>query len=108
MIDTNEVPQLPPPQKLSAPLLSPTPPRQTHQVNYSLQPLQFTTLQSFSKRYGLSQNVIVHLLIDQESMTPRLPRAISKALKSIRAALPTPPAPAVPSTLTAPSAFQNN
>ena len=108
MVNTNEVPQLPPPQQLSAPLLSPTPPRETHQVNYHLQPLQFTTLRSFSKRYGLSQNVIIHLLIDQESDTPRLPRAISKALKSIRTARPTPPATAVPSTPAAPCAFQNN
>ena len=108
MVNTNEVPQLPPPQQLSAPLLSHTPPRETHQVNYHLQPLQFTTLRSFSKRYGLSQNTIVHMLIDQESETPRLPRAITKALKNIRAALPTPPAPTEPTTPAAPSAFQNN
>ena len=105
MINTNEVPQLPPPQQLSAPLLSPTPPRETHQVNYHLQPLQFTTLRSFSKRYGLSQNIIVHLLIDQEAENPRLPRVITKALKSIRAAHHRPPAPAAPA---APSPFQNN
>ena len=108
MIDTNEAPEIQPPQKLQAPLLSHTPPRQTHQVNFHLQPLQFTTLQSFSKRYGLSQTVILHLLIDQESATPRLSRAISKALKSIRLAPLTPPAPAVPSALATPSAFQNN
>ena len=62
---------------------SPTPPQPPNfRLVVPLNPAQFVTLTGLSKRYGMSKSLIVHMLIDLEDETNRLPSVIVKRLRS--------------------------